>query len=147
MSKDRHSGNREAVFPLIVITTDEARRLSALANSSMTLCPRVAHLLAHETERAKLVADDSDLCGIVRMGSLVRYCDNKTGDVRDVVLVYPHEADIALKRISVLTPVGAALVGLSVGQAIKQTPGRETRSRTILEISSLLGISESKALS
>ena len=83
-----------------------------------------------------LVADDSDLRGTVRMGSLVHYCDNKTGDVRDVVLVYPHEADIALKRISVLTPVGAALIGLSVGQAIEfQTPGRETRSLTILGVS------------
>jgi regulator of nucleoside diphosphate kinase len=136
MTKNKRNGSREAVFPPIVITADEARRLSTLANSSMTLFPRVAHFLARETERAKLVADDSDLRGIVRMGSLVRYCDNKTGDVRDVVLVYPHEADIALKRISVLTPVGAALIGLSVGQAIEfQTPGRETRSLTILGVS------------
>lgn len=136
MSKNKHNGHNEAAFPPIVITSDEARRLSALANSSMTLFPRVAHFLAHETERAKVVADDSDLRGIVRMGSQVRYCDNKTGDVRDVVLVYPHEADIALKRISVLTPVGAALIGLSAGQAIEfQTPGRETRSLRVLAVS------------
>lgn len=73
----------------------------------MTVFPRVARFLAQETERAKLVADDSDLRGIVRMGSLVRYC-YKTGGIREAVLVYPHEADIALKRISVLTPLGAA---------------------------------------
>ena len=37
--------------------------------------------------------------------------------------MYPHEAQIALKRLSVLTPVGAALIGLSVGQTIDfQTP-------------------------
>lgn len=136
MSKKKHNGNRAAVAPPIVIASNEARRLSALANSSMAVFPRVAHFLARETERAKLVADDSDLRGIVRMGSLVRYCNNKTGDFRDVVLVYPHEADIALKRISVLTPVGAALIGLSVGQTIEfQTPGRETRSLTILGVS------------
>ena len=64
MSKKKHNGNREAVFPPIVITSDEARRLSALANSSMALFPRVAHFLADETERAKLVADDSDLRGM-----------------------------------------------------------------------------------
>jgi regulator of nucleoside diphosphate kinase len=53
------------------------------------------------------------------------------------VLVYPHEADIQLKRVSVLTPVGAALIGLSVGQTIEfQTPGRQTRSLTILAVSS-----------
>ena len=40
------------------------------------------------------------------------------------MLVYPHEADITLKR-----PVGAALIGLSVGQAIEfQTPGHNKRS-------------------
>ncbi|MCK1594630.1 GreA/GreB family elongation factor [Bradyrhizobium sp. 164] len=70
------------------------------------------------------------------MGSQVRNCDNTTGDVRDVVLVYPHEADITLKRISVLTPVGAALIGLSVGQGIEfQTPGHSKRSLTILSVS------------
>jgi len=35
MSKNKHSGNHEAVLPLIVITSGEARRLSALANFSM----------------------------------------------------------------------------------------------------------------
>jgi len=79
----------------------------------------VAHFLAHEIERATVVADNCDLPGVVRMGSQVRYCDDKTGETRDVVLVYPHEADITLKRVSVLTPVGAALIGLSVGQAIE----------------------------
>jgi regulator of nucleoside diphosphate kinase len=49
--------------------------------------------------------------------------------------VYPHEADIALRRISVLTPVGAALIGLSVGQTIDfQTPSHHTRSVTILAV-------------
>jgi regulator of nucleoside diphosphate kinase len=116
--------------------TEEAHRLSALADSGMSLFPRVAHFLAREMERAKLVADASELRGIVRMGSQVRYCDDQTGDVRDVVLVYPHEADITLKRISVLTPVGAALIGLSVGQGIEfQTPGHPTRSLTVLDVS------------
>jgi regulator of nucleoside diphosphate kinase len=136
MTTSNHESKNGAALPPIVIASDEARRLSALANSSMTLFPRVAHFLARETERAQVVADDSDLHGVVRMGSQVRYCDGRTGEIRDVVLVYPHEADIALKRISVLTPVGAALIGLSVGQAIEfQTPGHQTRSLTILGVS------------
>ena len=77
-----------------------------------------------------------DLRGVVRMGSQVRYCDDKTGEVRDVVLVYPHEADITLKRVSVLTPVGAALIGLSVGQAIEfQTAGHNKLSLRVLGVS------------
>ena len=83
-----------------------------------------------------MVASNSDLRGEVRMGSKVRYCDDKTGEVRDVVLVYPHDVDITLKRVSVLTPVGAALIGLSVGQSIEfQTPGHNNRSLTVLGVS------------
>jgi regulator of nucleoside diphosphate kinase len=137
MRKSKHNGQPlEPALPPIVMMTDEAGRLRALANSSMALFPRVAYFLARETERAKVVTSDCDLRGIVRMGSQVRYCDDKTGDVRDVVLVYPHEADISLKRVSVLTPVGAALIGLSVGQAIEfQTPGHRKHSLTILGVS------------
>ncbi|MFB9265402.1 nucleoside diphosphate kinase regulator [Bradyrhizobium erythrophlei] len=122
-------------LPPIVIAASEAQRLSALAESSMAVFPRVAQFFARETDRARLVADSSDLRDVVRMGSRVRYCDTDTGDVREVVLVYPHEADMAARRVSVLTPVGAALIGLSVGQAIEfQTPNHQRRSLTVLSV-------------
>ena len=132
----RRKSKSETALPPIVITTDEARRLNALANSNMALVPREAFFLAREMNRANVVRDDADLRGVIHMGSQVRYCDDRTGDVRDVVLVYPHEAQIALKRLSVLTSVGAALIGLSVGQTIEfQTPAHQTRSLTILGVS------------
>jgi len=136
MSKTNRDSKPEIVLPPITVIEDEARRLNALASSGAVLFPRVAHFLAREMERASVVADDADLHGVVRMGSQVRYCDDKTGEARDVVLVYPHEADITLNRISVLTPVGAALIGLSVGQAIEfQTPGHNKRSLRVLSVS------------
>lgn len=126
----------EPDLPPILVTTEEQRRLSGLANSSMALSPRVAHFLAYEMERAGIVPDDADLRDVVRMGSQVGYRDDSTGEAREVVLVYPHEADISRKRISVLTPVGAALIGLSVGQTIEfQTPDRRTRALTVLRVS------------
>lgn len=126
---------QEAPLPPIKVTEDELRRLNALADSGMELFPRVAHFLAREMERAQIVADD-DLRGVVRMGSRVSYRDERTGETREVVLVYPHEANIELNRISVLTPVGAALIGLSVGQGIEfQTPSHQRRSLTILGVS------------
>jgi regulator of nucleoside diphosphate kinase len=128
---------REAVLPPIVLRTDEARRLSALASSNMVLVPRVAYFLAREMDRANVVPDDTELQGVVRMGSRVQYRDNETKAEREIVLVYPDEADVTQKRISVLTPVGAALIGLSAGQTIDfQTPGRQTRSLTVLAVSS-----------
>ncbi|MCA1453215.1 nucleoside diphosphate kinase regulator [Bradyrhizobium sp. BRP22] len=130
------NGKSEPDLPPIVVTIEEKRRLSGLANSSMELFPRVAHFLAQEMERASIAPDDADLHDVVRMGSEVGYRDDSTGETREVVLVYPHEADISRKRISVLTPVGSALIGLSVGQSIEfQTPDRRTRALTVLRVS------------
>ncbi|WP_247277194.1 MULTISPECIES: GreA/GreB family elongation factor [unclassified Bradyrhizobium] len=70
------------------------------------------------------------------MGSKVTYRDHETGASREILLVYPHKANIELNRISVLTPVGAALVGLSVGQRIEfETPDKRNRGLTVLAAS------------
>lgn len=122
--------------PSITITTDDERRLRALAESNVSRFPRPALFLTQELDRADVVSGQSDLLNVVRMGSLVEYRDNATGRVRKVTLVYPDQADINLYRISVLAPVGVALIGLSVGQTIEfQTPTREKRSLTVLGVS------------
>jgi regulator of nucleoside diphosphate kinase len=52
-----------------------------------------------------------------------------------VTLVYPEAADVDAGKISILTPIGAALIGLSVGQTIEfQTPGGRWRSLTVLKV-------------
>ena len=125
----------QPALPPIKIAEDESRRLSSLANSTMDLFPRVAQFLARELERAT-VADENDLHGVVRMGSKVTYRDDETGASRQIVLVYPHQANIELNRISILTPVGAALIGLSVGQRIAfETPDKRIRGLTVLAVS------------
>ncbi|MHC4040269.1 nucleoside diphosphate kinase regulator [Bradyrhizobium sp. 23AC] len=125
----------QPALPPIKITEDESRRLSSLANSTMDLFPRVAQFLARELERAS-VAAENDLRGVVRMGSKVTYRDDGTGASREIVLVYPHEANIELNRVSILTPVGAALIGLSVGQRIEfETPDKRARGLTVLAVS------------
>jgi regulator of nucleoside diphosphate kinase len=134
MSKMKQSTGSE--LPPIQVTGDEMRRLRTLANASMDLFPRVARFLARELDRASVPQEDCQPARVVRMGSQVSYRDEKTGETHDVVLVYPHEADISHRRISVLTPVGAALIGLSVGQEIEyQTPGHVTRKLTVLAVS------------
>ena len=59
------------------------------------------------------------LPGLVVMGADITYRDDMTGKIRRVTLVYPHEADIDANKIKVLTPIGAALISLSVSQSIK----------------------------
>ncbi|WGR98257.1 GreA/GreB family elongation factor [Bradyrhizobium sp. ISRA443] len=119
--------------PSILLTTDEANQLSSLANSGRRLFPRVAHFLESELDRGDVEPDDADLPDVVKMGSHVRYRDNRTGQVRGLVLVYPHEADVEGRRISVLTLVGAALIGMSAGQTMEfKMPDEQTRLVTVL---------------
>jgi regulator of nucleoside diphosphate kinase len=79
--------------------------------------PDLAEQLFAELERADVVSDDgSDRC-VVRMGSTLRY-ESNSGDERVVTLVYPGDEDIAQGRISILTPIGIALIGLAEGDSI-----------------------------
>lgn len=131
---DAETRREQPALPPIKIAKAESRRLSALANSTMDLFPRVAQFLARELERAT-VTEENDLQGVIRMGSKVTYRDDETGASREIVLVYPHEANIELNQISILTPVGAALIGLSAGQRIEfETPDKRTRGLTVLAV-------------
>ena len=101
--------------PLIIARTDHHQLVRlALAGSSHTA--DTADDLLFELDRAQIVADPVVPSDVVRMGSRVRF---RTGrDERFVTLVWPADADIAERRISVLTPVGTALIGLRAGQSI-----------------------------
>ena len=68
------------------------------------------------------------------MGAAVRFSLDGA-EPRTVRLVYPGEADIEQGRISVLTPVGAALIGLTAGQSIEWTDrDGKSRSLSVLEV-------------
>lgn len=76
------------------------------------------HALAEELERAIVVPSDRIPKDVVTMNSRLIYSDESTGMTREVELVYPDEADHVTGRVSVLAPVGCALLGLSAGQSI-----------------------------
>lgn len=76
------------------------------------------HDLAEELDRAIVVPSDRIQKNTVTMHSRVIYRDESTGTTREVELVYPDEADPMMGRVSVLAPVGCALLGLSAGQSI-----------------------------
>jgi regulator of nucleoside diphosphate kinase len=120
-------------LPNIAISAVDHDRLTQLARLAAPQFP-AAEFLAQEVERAEIL-NTSPLGGLVQMGSRVRYRDDVTGQERTVVLAYPEDADISAGRISVLTPVGAALIGLSVGQSMEwQTPSGGLRSLTVLDV-------------
>lgn len=73
-----------------------------------------------ELERANVVEDKAVPAKVIRMGSMLSYTADD-GEPQTVTLVFPVEADIEKGKISVTTPVGTALIGLSVGQSIDWT--------------------------
>jgi len=80
----------------------------------------VAEELLAELDRAKVVEDGRLPAKVIRMGSSLRFTSD-LGEDRHVTLVFPGEADIAEGKISILTPIGVALIGLSAGQSINWT--------------------------
>lgn len=103
--------------PSITISSTDHEALTRIANGLMDTRPVLAEALLGELERAKVVRANSVPPRSVQMGSTVEYT-TADGRAHRVQLVYPAQADIAAGRISVLTPVGTALLGLSVGQSI-----------------------------
>lgn len=121
--------------PKISITSSDLARLRTLAEAAMSRMPDVADWLADELDRARIVRHDRPPSGVVGMGDGVTFRDNATGQVQTVSLVYPNEADISLKKISVLTPIGVALIGMSAGESISwQTRTGEVRDLTVTEV-------------
>lgn len=122
-------------LPPIKIRQSDSQRLAQLAEAAAETAPDTADFLAGEIERATVIPDTMSLAGVVGMESDVIFRDDATGLQKQVKLVYPKSADIGEGRISVLTPIGAALIGLSAGQAISfETPSGELRSLTVLEV-------------
>ena len=78
-----------------------------------------ADRLDAELDRAIVVEPGEMPPDVVTLQSRVSYVEARTGAVREVVLVEPAAADPSAGRVSVLAPVGAALVGLRQGDAIE----------------------------
>jgi len=124
------------VPPTLHIAAEEHERLIGLAQAHLKRFPEAAERLLAEADRAVVLPADRLPRGVVTMGSYVEFRDEESGDVRCVQLVYPGEADIAQGRISVMTLIGAALIGLSAGQSITWPKRRgEHRRLTVLRAS------------
>ncbi|MFL5358509.1 nucleoside diphosphate kinase regulator [Archangium sp.] len=116
--------------PRIMVTSTDMERLRTLID---TTAGDLADTLDAELLRAEVVEPSLVPPDVVTMNSRVVYRDEDTGETREVTLSYPKDASLEQGRISVLAPVGAALLGLSVGQDIEwqQPGGRHKRLRIV----------------
>lgn len=121
--------------PKIVISANDLPHLEHLADGMMQNQPALAERLLGELARARIVIPAKMPKNVVGMGSAVTYRDESTGREKTVMLVYPEEADIGRMRVSVMTPIGVALLGLAEGASLHwDTRGNERRILTILNV-------------
>lgn len=104
--------------PPIHLLAAESDLIASLALRAEHQHPVVAAMLLEEIERAELHDADEMPEGHIRLNSSVTFKDEGSGRMRAVKLVLPAHANIAEGRISIMTPMGAALYGLSEGACI-----------------------------
>lgn len=112
--------NEGVAKPRIIVSENDFKRLTDLALGAIDRFPDVAQELEFEMGRAEVVHPSSVPANVARMDSIVEFRTDSAQQKR-VQLVFPGEADISQDKISVLTPIGVALIGLAAGQSITWT--------------------------
>jgi regulator of nucleoside diphosphate kinase len=105
----------------IVITESDFDRLNGLVDSPRYRATHALLLsgLREELDRSRVVGAGKVPPGVVTMRSQVRVRDLRSDETETYTLVYPEEADISAGKLSVLAPLGTALLGTRVGQVVK----------------------------
>jgi regulator of nucleoside diphosphate kinase len=120
---------------IIVITkTDQMRLLQLLDNPVLMRERGAMRDLVTELNRARIVSPREIPADIVTMRSRVRIKDCTTNEESVLTLVFPNEANLDDGKISILAPIGIALLGYRAGDRVEWTVPAGPRSIEILEI-------------
>mgnify|MGYP006200718305 CR=1 FL=1 len=124
-----------AKAPAIYISASDYDLIAELALRMEADNPVLSALILNEINRANVCEEGDTPPDVVAIGSKVTFADDSNGSQRTVQLVLPGRADIACNRISVMTSMGAGLMGLQSGARIDwPCPDGRSRSLTILHV-------------
>jgi regulator of nucleoside diphosphate kinase len=115
---------------IIITDVDLQRLLPVLVDHDTP----AAESLDHELHRATIVSQNAVPPDVVTMNSEVTYEDRETAVRRTVRIVYPHDANPSEGKISVLAPIGSALLGLRVGQSIEWPVANAKKRVRVVEV-------------
>ncbi|GAB2932431.1 nucleoside diphosphate kinase regulator [Hafnia psychrotolerans] len=115
--------------PTLTINELDAERLDTLLAKPMYANNPVAEALNEELDRAEILPPQDMPADVVTMNSKVRFTEGKEGEEHIRTLVYPAALKDTDQQLSVMAPLGAALLGLRVGSIITWTMpnGKESR--------------------
>ena len=121
--------------PAIIINEFDAERIDRLLEQPAYANSPVANALNDELDRAQMCAPEDMPHDVVSMNSQVRFRDLTTGEERVRALVFPAQMTDSSTQLSVMAPVGAALLGLRAGSAIHwELPGGTSTHLEVLEL-------------
>lgn len=121
----------------LVLMKDDYTLLVTYLNSRSgkpTFDRRNAEELFAELKKAKLVSKDEFPCDVVRLNSTVRIKPEDKNNIMELMIVTPDKADIKERKISIMSPIGTALIGLRQGQKVKWQVPSGKKTFTILEV-------------
>lgn len=123
-----------SVTKTITLTEQDVTRLSEVILNYSDVDEAATESLQDELDRAVVVPANALDSSTVTMNSRV-VCRDERGGTRELVVVYPSDADAATGRVSVLSPLGRALLGASVGHRVEvASGGRAVRTWVVEEI-------------
>ena len=120
--------NSFSATPPILVSSLDLQRIEALLDQQQRFVG--AQALRAELTRAEIVDPAQMPADVVTMNSTACVVDVDAAEEHELTLVYPRDADGDPRRVSVFAPVGSAILGLRVGQAI-QWPMPGGRERTL----------------
>ena len=120
--------------PPLLMSRLDVERIESLLESPAAQNVDTSALEA-EIERATIVESAQMPPDVITMNSTARFLDENSGEEREMTLVFPRDADGSAEKVSILAPVGSALLGLHVGDAIEwPLPGGRTIRLRVLSI-------------
>jgi regulator of nucleoside diphosphate kinase len=113
--------------PSIFITTTDAEKLRDLLQKAQYSEYRGSvylKMLSDEIEKAEVVDPDQIPPDVITLNSTAHLIDQETGEEMICTLVFPEDADVSQGKISILAPIGTAMLGYRVGDTFEwDTPG------------------------
>lgn len=137
MSNSKNGSRLLRRRPRLALCHEDFNILEALAEGGFRRNPDLADRLFDELSRARVLSAKKLPSNTVALGRAVTYRDETDGLETTVKLVLPADADISQQRVSVMTPIGIALIGLAEGAVFHwKTRDGASRAFTVLRVSS-----------
>ena len=121
--------------PPITISSSDLERIESVLDSSYSKRHPALDQLRDELDRANIVEPEDMPPGIITMNSSARCVDEMSGKEYHFTLVYPSDANVDQNRVSILSPMGSAMLGLAEGQSIDwELPGGRKLKLRVLAV-------------